>query len=141
MQLSFYLDLIKQMTIGNYRGRKILAKPIFVIAVIESIAKGKITENRLFYDDLIEEYTHVYHMYIGKNVTPMHKPFYYMQHDGFWHIQYLNIPVAINSVRSVRDNIEYAYLDTALWTLLQDKEARKNIKDEIVRFFKLDESN
>ncbi len=64
-----------------------------------------------------------------------------MQHDGFWHIQYLNIPVAINSVRSVRDNIEYAYLDTALWTLLQDKEARKNIKDEIVRFFKLDESN
>ncbi len=58
------------MTIGNYRGRKILAKPIFVIAVIESIAKGKITDNRLFYDDLIEEYTHVYHMYIGKNVPP-----------------------------------------------------------------------
>lgn len=40
MQLSFYLDLIKQVNIGNYRGRKILAKPIFIIALIEAIEKG-----------------------------------------------------------------------------------------------------
>lgn len=61
MQLSFYLDLIKQMTIGNYRGRKILAKPIFFIAVIDSIAKGKISDNKLFYEDLIDEYKQAYH--------------------------------------------------------------------------------
>ena len=47
MQLSFYLDLIKQVNIGNYRGRKILAKPIFIIALIEAIEKRISTNNRL----------------------------------------------------------------------------------------------
>lgn len=141
MQLSFYLDLIKQMTIGNYRGRKILAKPIFFIAVIDSIAKGKISDNKLFYEDLIDEYKQAYHLYIGNNLTPMHKPFYYLQHDGFWHIQYTNAPIAINSVKVINNYVKYAYLDTALWNLLQDKEARKTIKEEIVRFFKLDTEN
>ena len=48
MQLSFYLDLIKQVNIGNYRGRKILAKPIFIIALIEAIEKRISTNNQYF---------------------------------------------------------------------------------------------
>ena len=71
----------------------------------------------------------------------MHKPFYHLQNDGFWHLQYINTPVYINSVKMVNNYVEYAYLDTALWDLLQDKEARKTVKEEIVRFFKLDTNN
>ena len=71
----------------------------------------------------------------------MHKPFYHLQNDGFWHIQYQNLPIYINSVKAINNHVEYAYLDNALWDLLQDKEARKTIKEEIVRFFKLDANN
>lgn len=141
MQLSFYLDLIKQVNIGNYRGRKILAKPIFMITLIESIEKKIITNNRFFYETLVELYKQVYHLYIGMNTTPMHKPFYHLQSDGFWHIQYINSPIYINSVKAINSHVEYAYLDNALWDLLQKKEARKIIKEEIVKFFKLDANN
>lgn len=84
MQLSFYLDLIKQVNIGNYRGRKILAKPIFIIALIEAIEKRISTNNRFFYKTLVDLYKQIYHLYIGMNITPMHKPFYHLQNDGFW---------------------------------------------------------
>lgn len=141
MQLSFYLDLIKQVNIGNYRGRKILAKPIFIIALIEAIEKRISTNNRFFYKTLVDLYKQIYHLYIGMNITPMHKPFYHLQNDGFWHIQYINSPICINSVKAINGHVEYAYLDNALWDLQQDKEARKTIKEEIVRFFKLDVNN
>lgn len=141
MQLSFYLDLIKQVNIGNFRGRKILAKPIFIIVLIEAIEKRMVTNNRFFYKTLVDLYKQVYHLYIETNITPMHKPFYHLQNDGFWHIQYQNLPIYINSVKAINSHVEYAYLDDALWDLLQDKEARKTIKEEIVRFFKLDANN
>lgn len=141
MQLSFYLDLIKQVNIGNFRGRKILAKPIFIIMLIEAIEKGIVTNNRFFYKTLVDLYKQVYHLYIKTNITPMHKPFYHLQNDGFWHIQYQNLPIYINSVKAINSYVEYAYLDDALWDLLQEKGARKTIKEEIVRFFKLDANN
>lgn len=141
MQLSYYLDLIKQVNIGNYRGRKILAKPIFIIAFIEALENRIITNNKFYYATLKDVYKQTFNLYIGSNVTPMHKPFYHLQNDGFWHLQYINTPVYINSVKMVNNYVEYAYLDTALWDLLQDKEARKTVKEEIVRFFKLDTNN
>lgn len=141
MQLSYYLDLIKQVNIGNYRGRKILAKPIFIIAFIEALENRIITTNKFYYATLKDVYKQTFNLYIGSNVTPMHKPFYHLQNDGFWHLQYINTPVYINSVKMVNNYVEYAYLDTTLWDLLQDKEARKTVKEEIVRFFKLDTNN
>ena len=62
MQLSFYLDLIKQVNIGNFRGHKILAKPIFIIVLIEAIEKRIITNNRFFYETLVDLYKQMYHL-------------------------------------------------------------------------------
>ena len=41
----------------------------------------------------------------------------------------------------MKDNVEYAYLDNALWDLLQDKDIRELMKSEIIRFFKLEPNN
>ncbi|WP_307768722.1 hypothetical protein [uncultured Bacteroides sp.] len=41
----------------------------------------------------------------------------------------------------MKDNVEYAYLDNALWDLLQDKDIRELMKSEIIRFFKLGPNN
>lgn len=141
MQLSFYLDLIKQVNIGHHQGRKILAKPVFIIALIEAIEKRIIINNQFFYESLVDLYKQIYRLYIGMNITPMHKPFYYLQNDGFWHIRYIDSPICINSAKAINNHVEYAYLDNALWDLLQDKETRKTIREEIVRFFKLDVNN
>ncbi len=39
------------------------------------------------------------------------------------------------------DNVEYAFLDNALWDILQDRETRELLKNEIIRFFKLEPNN
>lgn len=52
-----------------------------------------------------------------------------------------NNPSHVSSNKFIRDNVEYAYLDNALWDLLQDKDIRELMKSEIVRFFKLESNN
>lgn len=138
LQLSYYMDLIKQVNVGNYRGRKIMAKPIFLLAVIESIEKGFVVENKFIYKNLNETYRNIYRSLLGEKVTPMHKPFFYLQHDGFWYLRFITTQTPIKSVKALKNNVEYAYLDHALWDLLQDAEVRLRLKAEIVRFFKLD---
>jgi len=70
----------------------------------------------------------------------MHKPFNYLQSDGFWHIQ-MKTTIPLQSAKAIRDNVEYAFLDNALWDILQDRETRELLKNEIIRFFKLEPNN
>lgn len=137
----YYIDLIKQANIGNYRGRKIFAKPIFILAIIDVIERKRVVVNQFQYEDLHKVYISIYKLYIGDRVTPMYKPFNYMQNDGFWHCQMTDASIPLHSVKAIRDNVEYAYLDNALWDLLQDKDVRELMKSEIVRFFKLESNN
>ena len=71
----------------------------------------------------------------------MYKPFNYMQNDGFWHCQMTDATIPLHSAKAIRDNVEYAYLDNALWDLLQEKDIRELVKSEIIRFFKLKPNN
>ncbi len=44
--------------------------------------------------------------------------------------------IPFSKAKAIRDNVEYAYLDNALWDLLQEKDIRELVKSEIMRFFK-----
>ena len=81
------------------------------------IERKCVVVNHFQYEDLQKAYSSIYKFYIGDRETPMCKPFNYMQ------------------------NVEYAYLDNALWDLLQDKDIRELMKSEIIRFFKLEPNN
>lgn len=137
----YYIDLIKQVNIGNYRGRKIFAKPIFILTIIDVIERKCVVVNHFQYEDLQKAYSSIYKFYIGDRETPMCKPFNYMQNDGFWHCQMSDASIPLHSAKAIRDNVEYAYLDNALWDLLQDKDIRELMKSEIIRFFKLEPNN
>lgn len=143
-QYMFYRDLIIFTQRGNYRGKISNAKPVFIISLIDAISESVFTDNKLCFGN--EDFEYIYYRNSARynNKTKVILPFYHLDTSEYYSIKWrqkYNGSSHTPSKRFMLDNVEYAYLDNALWDLLRDKEARKTIKEEIVRFFKLDVNN
>lgn len=65
-------------------------------------------------------------------------PYYYMKNEPFWSLQLSKENVVMPKTPHpgfIEENVSYAYLDDALWNLLQDKTAREELKQTILNFF------
>lgn len=56
------------------------------------------------------------------------EPFYHIK----WKKQQDRLPHDSSS-KFIRENVEYAYFDNALWDLLQDKETRDYFRESIIK--------
>jgi len=130
-----YRDLILSMNCQKMNGRIIPAKPLVVLAIIDSIENKTASNNKIsievvrgVYNNLQAEYN------VG---TPFQYPLYFMESESFYHLKWKGdkIKTKAPSNRMIRDNIEYAYLDNALWDLLQDSETRTNFRDAIINYY------
>ena len=113
------------------------AKPALVIAVISAISDGEIKNNQISFVDIRERYTKELAEW-QRDKTPLNYPFYFLERDGFWHLKWKgNEPAkqAAPSAKFIKDNIEYAFFDNALWDLLQDEETRKSYIEAITKYF------
>lgn len=130
---ELYSDMILKIKCGSYHGQTIKAKPILLYAVICMVEKGLVKDNRIFFNKSTEEFYKNVFIFYGFSITPFFKPFYYLQFDGFWHLKAKNDNLKAERISSkyIRDNIEYAYLDNALWDLLQDASIRAYYKSII----------
>lgn len=130
--LSFRLSKKAQTAITN------AAKPALVIAVIEAIAAGEIKNNQIRFQDIEARYISTLEKWQPEK-TPLKYPFYHMEGDGFWHLKWNGEQPTKRispSAKFLRENIDYAYFDNALWDLLQDEEARKGYIEAINKYFK-----
>lgn len=142
LRIKYYSDALLKLHCAQVRDRKILAKPIFVLSVIQVIGDGIVTNNRFEYgkgnfNRFHEVYKDMYLSYQpNEYLTPIFKPFYHLTTDGFWHHKVLNecIPKK-SSATYLRENVSYAYLDEALWDLLQEPSVREEYRELIVNFF------
>lgn len=126
-QREIYSDMILSIKCGSYKGIKIKAKPILLLSIIKLIENGLVVNNRFFFDKESDScYNDIFKSFDLK-VTPFFKPFYYLQFDGFWHLLWKKDkgPIDRPSDKYIRESILYAYLDNALWDLLQEKETRE----------------
>ena len=64
-------------------------------------------------------------------------PFFYLQSDGFYNLQWKVKPEKYKfpTMTFIRENLDFAYLDNALWDLLQDAEIRHLYKTLIIENF------
>lgn len=134
---SYYNIVIRRMKRGNARGVVVNAKPIFLLSILSLIAEEIIVDNRFrFNEKLSNSYNETYKKY-NQPITPLHKPFYHLSSDGFWHIKWKENAIEKNipSAKFIRENIEYAYLDNALWDLLQIEDVREEYKNTIINFY------
>jgi putative restriction endonuclease len=112
----------------------ILAKPITILAILDYIDK-ELTENRIDFEGLCKYYKLESARY--NNTTPFQYPYFFLSNEEFYHLKWKGIKVKKKapSAMFIRDNIEYAYLDNALWDLLQDVETREYFKERIINAY------
>ena len=137
LQRELYSDFIRKIRCGAYHGSVVLAKPILLYSVINMIESGVVLNNRVPFNDTVEKnYKDTFGQF-KINATPFFKPFYYLQYDGIWHFEWVNAAKEIKrpSVRFIRENVKYAYLDNALWDLLQEQEMRDYFRKIIVEHY------
>ena len=67
--------------------------------------------------------------------TSIEKPFWHLETDGFWHLNYQGERLSKGRTPSkawLKDNVEFAYFDESLWILLQNREWRIKLREYII---------
>ncbi|MFR9545682.1 MAG: hypothetical protein SNJ29_08915 [Rikenellaceae bacterium] len=101
---------------------------------------GVITSNHIELSDaLINTFKYNWARYVGDSILfrpVVGTPFWHLQNEPFWKlishsgtvITKENMPNAKYSVGSIRANIAYAEIDTELFALMQDEDARAQLR-------------
>lgn len=124
---------VKTQVVG---GKRKVAKPVLLLTIIQAIRDNLLTDNQIKYSDELEGiYKGLYAKY-GESLSPMKYPFYHLTSDGFYHIKG-QLLTKSPTPKQLKEKIEYAYLDTQLWELLQSEENRQEIQEAIEKYFNL----
>lgn len=138
MMYTFYENTILSITRGNHNGVPINAKPIYFITLIDLIGKGEIQNNKIFFSSELQKAFVATSKHFQPDLmpTPLFKPFYYSSSETFYHLQ-VKKPLKTKGLSNmyIRENVEYAYLDNALWDLLQNANNRFRLRLAIVKHF------
>ncbi len=133
--LRHYIQAFSRLRTAWLRGERAPHKPILLLAVLDSIAAGELVGNRIYITpELVVRFKDLWSRYVtGTSFkSDFTKPFYHLTGDRFWHLQSQpNENARLTSSRSpssfsgLRSWVAYAYLDTALFDLLQTPETRE----------------
>lgn len=134
LQLDYYKTLFLSVRTQIVKGKKKVAKPIFLISILDMIEKGKLKSNHITYTSELEQMYNSLFEIFQKPLSPLKYPFYHLITDGFYHIQG-SLPTKSPTPKQLRETVEYAYLDDALWELLQDEAVRGELRESLVNHF------
>jgi len=114
-------------------------KPFLLLAVLDLMDAGRITENRIVPDeDLTDAFMLYWNAILPDRLRPsIHLPFFYLQTDGFWVLHPLSgkmLPATEpSSWKNVRERYAFASLDEAAFELLQNPLTRATARLELIR--------
>ena len=134
--LKYYIDIFLSIKRANYHGKKVMAKPILLVSLFDCISDNIVLNNKIIHTTLKNTYSDFFSKYHYKE-TPIQYPFYFMASESFWHLKWRGNPIKTKAPtdKMLRNNVDYAYLDNALWDLLQDAENRERLRGSIVQHF------
>ena len=124
---------INQSKVGGLPNK---AKPLLMLCIIDCIEEDSVMDNKILFDVIAQKYKYYLSRMTG-TIARENYPFYFLTSDDFYHLQWKRTPIKTKapSAKFIRDNIEYAYLDNALWDLLQDPDVRKEYRDIIINYY------
>lgn len=143
IQGQYYCNELLRTKRGNSRGVFSNAKPIYLLAIIESIDEGVLLGNRILPNDdrLQSIYKTLYkELEPDKNITIFSLPYFHLNAEDYYHIKWqsgVQPPAQAKSPsqKYLNTNVCFAYLDEELWDTLQDKEIRAYYTKRIKTFF------
>ena len=85
--------------------------------------------------DIKESYERLQKKYSA--TTPYQYPLYFLENESFYHLKWKNGRIKIHtpSAKLIRENVEYAYFDNALWDLVQNQEMRNHFRTIIENYY------
>jgi serine/threonine protein kinase len=132
-------DGLKQRIDSILPDRQAESKPhkaLLFLTLLQGIEDGKFTQNKFHYDDhLINLFTDIFIKFArpGDSNRP-HNPFFHLRKNGFWHLvahkgkeEALAEAKTVGGPGDIRNLVEYAYLDTDLYSLLQNRQNRQEL--------------
>jgi len=143
LKMTYYINELLSTHRGGSKGKTSNAKPYLLLSLIDLIKNGMIIGNKILFDsDTLKERYQKESKYYEPNspITPFYKPFFHLNSESYYHIKWRYNSAPKNASRTpsakyLRENVEYAVLDEDLWELLQNEEARNEIKEAIISFF------
>ena len=141
--LSIYTEMLLSLHTGSMNGRAALSKPLYIIAIIDSIEWEALTDNEIaMSNELIRKrfgqlYEQVNGNRKGYELSFFIRPFFHLSSASFYHLIWKqgveqSKMASTPSAKYLRENLLYAKLDDELWELLQDAENRDYIKQNII---------
>lgn len=135
-----YTKRIETIHQHKVHGEIFIAKPVFMLAIIDAIENDIFTNNCFIINECLEEKYKILMAQYTKdsqldNTTGIDKPFWHLESDGFWHLNYQGERLSKSRTPSkawLKANVEFACFDESLWILLQNKAWRMKLRDYIV---------
>lgn len=145
---NYYTKRIINIRQAKIHGETIVAKPVLMVAIIDGIEANVFRSNQFAINDWLEgRYKMLMQKYAKDSQfddkTGIEKPFWHLETDGFWHLNYQGERLNKSHTPSkawLKDNVEYAYFDEPLWILLQNKVWRTKLRDYIIEHKLTDDS-
>ncbi len=132
-----FLKRLGQLNRATVNGVKAPHKPILLLSVIESIAFKEILENKIEISPLlVARFKDNWNRLVKTDIFQPNfsLPFFHLKKEGFWKLKnYLGKDILVTSSHSIKsfsqlkESVEYAYLDSNLFALLQNPKAREEL--------------
>ena len=140
--LTYYLNKIERLRIDRSHGIPAPHKPILLLAVIDLIEEGAITNNKIEPSpQLVESFLKYWHL-VNLDKPRIFLPFFHLKSDKFWHLyakpgneQLLAMTKQMNSMTHLASIVAFASLDEDLFLLLHRAEAREVIRRKIIEVY------
>lgn len=140
--LIYYSEKFSKLHSAKVKGRTAPHKSVLLLAIIEGIEKHEIPENRVFITpELVAGFKDLWCQLVADPLFTANfsLPFYHLKSEGFWHLQtrfgrelLLTSSHSIKSFAQLKEVIEYAYFDEALFELLSKEATRTVLKQTLL---------
>ncbi|MBI4831438.1 MAG: HNH endonuclease [Candidatus Lindowbacteria bacterium] len=140
--LHKYEDAFASLRVGRCGGHDRPHKPLMLLAVMDLVESGRISENKIHYEpELLERFKAYFDLVKSQDdsLTPL-LPFFFLRGDKFWHHKPRQGQEPVYAALSdpggrakFLDIIDYTYLDEDLFHLLQNPETRDRLRETLIR--------
>ncbi|PSW06031.1 HNH endonuclease [Photobacterium lipolyticum] len=125
MSLSYYVEKFKTLNTDRSRGHSKPHKVCLLLAVIDLIEVGHFHSNKIYFNDQLKSrFSYYFEQFKqGDDQDTPENPFYFLRSEGFWYHKgklTTDTPVLKSvSPKSIKDNIDFAYLDDELFDYMK----------------------
>ena len=136
--LEKYVQKMKRLRVDRAHGVA-PNKPVLLLAIIELIDQGQISENKISPSPDLVEIFMKYWSKVSERKPNLALPFFHLESEGFWHHHAnagyetaLRVATQIKTVSRLREIIVYASFDNGLFVLLTDSHDREIIRQTLI---------